>query len=143
MYIAVDFDGTCVTHDFPKVGVTLPNCVEVLKELVAEGHELILYTMRSGSAIGPLQDAINWFKEHGIELYAINENPSQINWTSSRKVFAQKYIDDAAIGCPLIYNVDGEFYEDDMPIHDRPYVDWVEIRYELELAGILKEKIAE
>ena len=32
--VALDFDGTCVINEFPKVGVTLPNCLEVLKALV-------------------------------------------------------------------------------------------------------------
>jgi hypothetical protein len=33
MIIAVDFDGTCVTHDFPHVGKDI-GAVPVLKELV-------------------------------------------------------------------------------------------------------------
>lgn len=33
MVIAVDFDGTCVTHEFPKVGKDI-GAVPVLKELV-------------------------------------------------------------------------------------------------------------
>lgn len=42
MIIAVDFDGTCVTHEFPRVGAA-----EVLKELTDKGHKIILFTMRS------------------------------------------------------------------------------------------------
>jgi hypothetical protein len=38
---------------------------EVLKELVA-GHKLILWTLRSEAA---LAEAVEWFKENGIELY--------------------------------------------------------------------------
>ena len=29
-YIAVDFDGTCVTHDYPLVGEDLPYVVETM-----------------------------------------------------------------------------------------------------------------
>lgn len=39
--------------------------------------------------------------------------------TSSPKVHADLYIDDAALGCPLIYNPD---------FSDRPYVDWEKVR---------------
>ena len=46
MVIAVDFDGTCVTHEFPKVGKDI-GAVPVLKKLVEKGHQIILHTMRS------------------------------------------------------------------------------------------------
>ena len=46
MTIAVDFDGTCVTHDFPKVGKNIGAEI-VLKKLADKGHKIILYTMRS------------------------------------------------------------------------------------------------
>ena len=35
MIIAVDFDVTCVTHEFPKVGKDI-GAVPVLKELIGE-----------------------------------------------------------------------------------------------------------
>lgn len=44
--IAVDFDDTCVKHEFPRVGEEI-GAVKVLKLLVANGHKLILWTMRS------------------------------------------------------------------------------------------------
>lgn len=37
MIIAVDFDGTCVTHEFPRVGEEI-GAAEVLKELTDKGH---------------------------------------------------------------------------------------------------------
>lgn len=111
MTIAIDFDGTCVTHEYPNIGREIEGCVDVLKELVREGHKLILYTMRSGKY---LEEAVDWFKEHGIPLWGINKNPTQSAWTKSPKVYANMYIDDAACGCPLIYdNQSG-----------RPFVDW-------------------
>ena len=39
MIIAIDFDGTCVYHDYPYVGKDI-GAVPVLKELVAAGHKL-------------------------------------------------------------------------------------------------------
>lgn len=111
MIIAVDFDGTCVTHEYPNVGKDI-NAIPVLKNIIDNGHKIILYTMRHGKE---LQDAIDWFTNNNIPLYGINENPTQKNWTKSPKIYAHIYIDDAALGCPLIFN---EKYS------DRPYVDW-------------------
>ena len=111
MYIAIDFDGTCVTHDYPRIGKDI-GATEVLKRLIKSGHKLILNTMRSGKE---LQDAIDWFKENGIELYGANKNPSQKSWTNSPKVYAHMYIDDAALGCPL---------KMDLNLSNRPFVDW-------------------
>jgi len=121
MEIAIDFDGTCVTHDYPRVGEDI-GAVSVLKQLVEKGHLLILYTMRSGKE---LDDAVNWFSENGIKLYAKQYNPTQKDWTSSNKCYAQLYIDDAALGCPLKYD------------KKRPYVDWVEVLEQLKSRGIL------
>ena len=95
--IAIDFDGTVVTHAYPHMGMDA-GAVPVLKELVANDCKLILYTMRSGQL---LEKAVQWFKEQKIPLYAINENPGQKSWTSSPKVHADLYIDDSALGCPI------------------------------------------
>lgn len=94
MIIAVDFDGTCVKHRYPMVGEDVDGAVSVLKELVRKGHKIILYTMRSGDT---LDDAISWFIDNDIELWGINRNPEQYGWSSSPKVFANLYIDDAAL----------------------------------------------
>ncbi len=115
MIIAVDFDGTCVTHEYPKVGKDI-GAAPVLLRLIANRHQLILFTMRSGNE---LDDAVKWFKENGIPLYGINHNPSQREWTTSPKAYAQLYIDDAALGCPLIHP--------DPETLIRPYVDWIKV----------------
>lgn len=124
MYIAIDFDGTCVTHDYPRIGKDI-NAVNVLKKLVANGHKLILNTMRSGKE---LKEAINWFKKNDIELYGANENKTQKKWTNSPKVYAHLYIDDAALGCPL---------KMDLSLSDRPFVDWEAVYCLLKDNGIL------
>jgi hypothetical protein len=111
MYIAIDFDGTCVTHDYPRVGKDI-GAVPVLKKLTDSGHQLILNTMRSGDE---LADAIQWFIDNDIPLYGVNENPTQKSWTASPKVYAQLYIDDAALGCPLMF---------DHAVSNRPFVNW-------------------
>lgn len=122
--IAIDFDGTCVEHDYPAVGMDVAGAAETLRQLQAKGHRLILYTMRSGEL---LRAAEEWFRNHNIELWAINENPEQRAWSASPKVYADYYIDDSALGTPIIY-IDGA---------PRPVVDWTRLRELLEYNRIL------
>lgn len=141
MIIAIDFDGTCVTHEFPKVGKDI-GAASVLNKLVSQGHQLILFTMRSDIKQPKSDDynihkrggkyltaAVNWFKKNNIPLYGININPTQSGWTSSPKAYAQLYIDDAALGCPLIFNSE---------ICNRPFVDWDSVHSALQKTGVLK-----
>jgi hypothetical protein len=113
MIIAIDFDGTCVTHDYPKIGKDIGAAI-FLRLMVENGHKLILWTMRSGI---PLEEAVKWFDINGIKLWGINQNPDQ-NWTTSPKAFAQLYIDDAGLGCPLTV---------DERISPRPFANWPSI----------------
>ena len=101
-YIVLDFDGTVVKHRYPAVGEDI-GAVPVLQKLVNNGHHLLLNTKRSHDSDGDdmLQPAIEWFEEHHIPLYGINENPDQKKWTTSPKVYGDIYIDDAALGAPL------------------------------------------
>lgn len=124
MIIAIDFDGTCVTHDYPEIGKGIGS-IPVLLKLVEAGHKLVLNTMRSGKE---LADAVGWFQFHGIELYGVNEEPNQKEWTQSPKVYAQLYIDDAALGCPLVRNPH---------MSQRPYVSWVHVEEELSNMGLI------
>lgn len=111
MFICVDFDGTMVNHVYPLVGDPAPHAVEWCKRFICEGCKIILWTMRSDDE---LMDAVKYMTSNGIVLYGINENPSQKVWTNSNKAYGHIYIDDAAIGCPLMV-VDGWV---------RPCVDW-------------------
>src|SRR5690349_1699517 len=114
MDICIDFDGTCVAHEYPEVGKDI-GAIPVLKRLVAEGHNLILFTMRSRKE---LDDAINWFVINEIKLHGVQYNPTQTLWTSSNKCYAQLYIDDAALGAPLRRDKDPDIED------SRPYIDW-------------------
>jgi hypothetical protein len=104
--VALDFDGTCVTHEYPRTGSEI-GAAPVLRYMAGHGFRFILYTMR-GSEKSPygagtvLDDAVRWFTEAtGTEPYGVNMNPDQSSWTDSPKVYAQLYIDDAAFGAPL------------------------------------------
>ena len=123
MTIGIDFDGCLVSWNFPLVGKDIGSG-EVCRDLVKKGVKIILYTMRDKEF---LDDAVKWCNDNKIELYGINENPSQ-TWSDSRKVHADIYIDDQALGCPL---------KEDKTISDRPFVDWKKIRKMLEDKGIL------
>ena len=125
MVIAVDFDGTCVAHEYPSIGHHVGS-VAVLEELVAEGHELILFTMRSGPE---LEEAVWWFKCHGLPLKGVNVNPTQAKWTASPKAYAQLYLDDAALGAPL---------KKSAKLGVRPHYDWEKAREMLIEMGVLK-----
>lgn len=126
--IAVDFDGTVVTHCYPGIGVEVPYCVEVLRSLVREGALLILWTMRSG---GQLQEAAQWFEDRGIPLWGVNHNPTQSSWTQSPKLYSHILIDDTALGVPLM-RMEGE---------SRPCVDWLKVGALLRQQGYLREPL--
>ena len=140
MEICIDFDGTCVTHEFPNVGKDI-GAIPILNKIADAGHNLILFTMRSDieevtsndygihkQAGEYLTDAVNWFIDNHIPLHGVNANPTQHTWTKSPKAYGQLYIDDAALGCPLIYNSE---------ISDRPFVDWAKVEEMLKVIGVL------
>jgi hypothetical protein len=118
--VAVDFDGTCVRHEYPEIGADVPNAVRVLRRLNENKIKIILWTIRSGEY---LQAAVDWFAAREIDLWAINKNPQQRFWSKSPKAYAPVYIDDAALGCPLISPAEDA---------ERPYADWFAIEKLLE-----------
>jgi hydroxymethylpyrimidine pyrophosphatase-like HAD family hydrolase len=123
-YIGIDFDGTMVRNAYPEVGLPVEGALDTVKDLIDFGHKIILYTMRSGER---LVQAVEYLEEHGVKLYAVNENPSQKYWTESPKIFCNLYIDDLAIGVPLVN-----------PPKGKPFVNWGLVRDELLERGFLE-----
>ncbi|MCD7970848.1 MAG: hypothetical protein LUF87_10915 [Alistipes sp.] len=121
MTIAIDFDGTCVTNDYPDIGADIGS-LPVLRQLLKNGHKLILLTNRTGDE---LKQAEQWFTDNDIQIWASNKNPEQFRFSRSPKVYADLYIDDLALGCPLISDPD---------ISRRPFADWPAIE------AILRER---
>ena len=115
VYIGLDFDGTVVTHEYPNMGKEVPHCIDTLKRIASEGGKLILITMRSGRS---LAEAVDYLNDRDIPLYGINNNPQQQFYSRSPKIYANVYIDDAALGCPLIYS----------DLSDNAYVNWLEVQ---------------
>lgn len=98
MIIAVDFDGTIVTHDYPQIGKELPLAITTLKKLQEDGHKLVLWTVREGDL---LDEAVLWCHERGLDFYAVNkefpeEEPQNAHY--SRKLKVDIWIDDRNVG---------------------------------------------
>jgi len=105
--IAIDFDGTIVDDDYPGIGKPRIFAFETLKKLQEDGHRLILWTYRSGLK---LEDAVAFCKQQGIEFYAVNKSfpEEQFDYTKSRKIHADIFIDDRNLGGVLGW---GEIYQ--------------------------------
>jgi hypothetical protein len=97
MIISVDFDGTIVQHEYPKIGKPIPFAIETLKDLQAEGHRLILWTFRHGRT---LEAAVRYCEQQGLSFYAVNANEPGEEYSESmpRLVKADVYIDDRNLG---------------------------------------------
>src|SRR5690606_6417904 len=107
LIIAIDFDGTIVDDAYPKIGKTRLFAFETLKRLQDDGHRLILWTYRSGLR---LEEAVKFCEANGIQFYAVNKSfpEEQFDYTKSRKIYADLYIDDRNIGGILGW---GEVYQ--------------------------------
>ncbi|MDP4290360.1 MAG: hydrolase [Bacteroidota bacterium] len=97
MIIAVDFDGTIVENRYPKIGKEKLFAIDTLKALNKKGHQLILWSFRSGKL---LDEAVDFCKDRGVEFYAVNKSyPEEVlDETVSRKINADIFIDDRNIG---------------------------------------------
>lgn len=99
MTIAVDFDGTIVEDKYPEIGRERPFATDTLRMLIADRHQLILWTVREGKE---LDEAVQWCKERGVVFYAVNrdfpEEDTNKNRHYSRKIKADVWIDDRNVG---------------------------------------------
>ena len=108
MVIAIDFDGTIVTHEYPKIGKEIPFAIDTIKRIQRSGkHQLILWTVRSGEL---LDEAVEFCAKRGVEFYAVNKNhPEEDPATASRKLAVDLFVDDRSLGgipdWGIIYNM--------------------------------------
>ncbi|SHJ12302.1 hypothetical protein SAMN05444280_11183 [Tangfeifania diversioriginum] len=93
MIIAVDFDGTIVKHKYPSIGKEIPFAIKTLVLLQQKGHQIILWTHRSGKE---LDEAVQFCKKRGLTFHAVNNNfeDEEFDNSYSRKIYADLYIDD-------------------------------------------------
>jgi hypothetical protein len=114
LIIGIDFDGTIFKWGkFPTIGEPVPLAIETIKELLAAGHTIVIWTCRDGDS---LIQAKQKLQENNIYIEYFNQLPNQEHLSSKLDVDIQ--IDDKTAGCPLIV----EFGQ------NKPYVDWEEIR---------------
>lgn len=137
MKIYLDFDGTVVEHRFPDIGRYNEGCFKVIRKLQDAGHEIILNTFRADIGEEFLLDALYFLalEQEGIKIAImssvldkkIHPNP----WIPSQfKESEVIYIDDIALGSPLIDNTTGKGNR----------VNWKEIDRQFELNGVYKTK---
>jgi len=156
--IALDFDGTVIAQA-PRGFYTKKDIGSeaVLKELVAKGHKLVLWTCRNNSRLNPynyhlvdgkwrketsLCEAVRWFLERGIPLAGINEYaPGKKIVGESAKVLADVVIDDTALGTPIkedivdVYSI--RTGRKSKHPRETKYVDWDAARILLVEKGLL------
>lgn len=97
MIIAIDFDGTIVEHQYPKIGKELPFATDTIKLLQRDGHQIILWTFRYGKE---LEEAVEFCRKKGLEFYAVNKSYPEEKYDASvsRKIHADLFIDDRNLG---------------------------------------------
>lgn len=102
MIIAVDFDGILVEDQFPEIGSPKEEMVVLVRQLIATGYEVVLWTSRTDAR---LAEAVEWCIANGLRFSAINDQaPSNkakyqhIYPHGTRKVYADLYVDDHNIG---------------------------------------------
>jgi hypothetical protein len=132
--IALDFDGTLVTNEYPKVGTPIQKNIRKIKEEIANGAKVILWTNRVD---GYLKDAVDFCDAQGIHLDAVNENLPEIIAVfgrNPRKIFANEYWDDHAV-LMSEYDVEeflGRYWISvDERLPEKPDYDWVLVKCQM------------
>ncbi|MCF8012652.1 MAG: hypothetical protein K9L56_15395 [Clostridiales bacterium] len=94
--IAVDFDGTLtVDNKFPHIGTLNHEVAEYIKERKREDSAIIiLWTTRQNEK---LVEALNFLDKKDVPIDYYNENVPWLEFKTSRKIFADIYLDDRAL----------------------------------------------
>lgn len=130
MKIYLDFDGTVVEHEYPKMGRENVGCMAVIKKLQDAGHEIILNTYRADCANGTLERALSFLRYSEVEIRTITVVPNKIhpwiwNWDD---ILAHQimFIDDQAPNIPL----------KDAVMTSGKMVDWKELDQQFQERGL-------
>lgn len=96
--IAIDFDGTIATINYPECGELIEGAKETINKLYSDGYFIIIWTCRYGEAAELAKKFLNdneinyhTFNEHSPELIELYNN-------DTRKISADVYIDDRQLG---------------------------------------------
>lgn len=121
--VAIDFDGTIVDDQFPKIGDLKRNAKKIINRLIENDNcEIIIWTCRCGNF---LELAKTFLIENNVKFNYINENSNYVKrffgnpMGKALKVYADVYIDDRSI----FSNIDWiKIYEEILKIKSRnPY----------------------
>lgn len=105
--IAVDFDGTLVFNEYPKIENPNLELINFIKRN-RKNFIWILYTARHDIY---LEQAVNYLKnEFGLEFDYVNENEKSLieQYGDCRKIVADYYIDDRNISINELLKKEGE-----------------------------------
>jgi len=120
MTIYLDFDGTVVEHQYPKMGRINYGCMEVIKKLQDAGHEIILNTYRADLNDGTLEEAVRFLNEECWMFFKNRDSENSLQpltgvltkkvhapmWDLKRAIIeGVLFIDDQSKGTPLKPNV--------------------------------------
>ncbi len=109
LILAIDFDATLAEHQFPRIGPEVPEAINWCKVFQKLDAKLILWTVRQdGPKMGDVRTAaVNWCKDRGLVFDAVNNDLAVYQFDQGNKIYAHIYIDDAALGCPVIWTPSG------------------------------------
>lgn len=97
-FVGIDFDGTIVEDEFPKVGKTKRGALRTIKRIMNSGNYVVIWTCRDYGIIQEFIDK-NFHPKYQFNLY-VNENPPQLRakWGNDpRKIGVDLFIDDKNI----------------------------------------------
>ncbi|AZO96156.1 hypothetical protein [Halocella sp. SP3-1] len=96
--IAVDFDGTIVKDEWPRIGEIKIDVMRRLEQEIKENDAyIIIWTCRAGKQLDEMQ---KWLDKYYLPYDRINANAPWIldEWKrDNRKIFAHEYWDDRAV----------------------------------------------
>lgn len=101
--LLIDFDGTVVKHEFPRIGAPMHDAFRVMKRLKEAGYRLILWTCREDEDERHryLTEAVDFCRKNGIEFDAVNEGHEADEFRppgKRRKPHVHAVIDDRNLG---------------------------------------------
>ncbi len=95
--ISIDFDGTIVEHDFPRIGKLKEGAKEAITAL-KEHYTIVISSCRTSAVFNRKEGAENPYFEQMKSFLDQNEIPyDRIDLGNEGKVVAVAYIDDRAI----------------------------------------------
>ena len=86
---------------WPAIGTPVPTAIETLLQWREDGHKVVIWTCRAGRE---LEACEQWLIDNRVPYDALNENLPErtalYGGSDTRKVSADLYVDDRAVGAP-------------------------------------------